>query len=45
MRDDLGNWIRRLEKGVQGQGQKAHAILANCEIPIETEKWELQKEA
>lgn len=48
MRDDLGNWIRRrLEKGVQGQGQKARAILADCEIPVETlrEQWELQKEA
>lgn len=48
MRDDLGNWIRRrLDKGVIGQGQRAHQVLADCEVPIQIlrEQWELQMTA
>jgi hypothetical protein len=48
MREGLGDWIRRrLRKGVERQGGKAEAELAECSVP-EAElrmQWKLQQEA
>lgn len=48
MREGLGDWIRRRSrKGVEKQGKKAEAELAECSVP-ETElriQWKLQQEA
>jgi hypothetical protein len=48
MRESLGNWIRRRSrKGVEKQGEKAEAELAECSVP-EAElrmQWKLQQAA
>jgi len=48
LRDSLGDWIiHRLRHGVNGQGEKAQAILDSSGIPVDElqSEWELQKTA